>query len=97
MFRARIPHQNGLFLHGVAALTVGGAGVDGVLEVDAFADGVAFDHFVAHFQFSTLIESIEANKAWKGKAETENGGEMWEGECINVKREAIEIQPGRMN
>jgi hypothetical protein len=71
MFGARIPHQNGLFLHGVAALTVGGAGVDGVLEVDAFADGVAFDYFVAHFQFSifnlaqVIIESIEANKAWK--------------------------------
>ena len=32
----------------MAALAVGGAGVDGVLEVDAFADGVALDDFVAH-------------------------------------------------
>lgn len=49
MSRTRIPHEHGLFLDGVAALAVGGAGVDGVLEVDAFADGVAFDDFVAHF------------------------------------------------
>lgn len=32
----------------MAALTVGLAGVDGVFVVDAFADGVAFDDFVAH-------------------------------------------------
>jgi hypothetical protein len=30
-------------------LAVGRTGVNGVLEVDAFADGVAFDDFVAHF------------------------------------------------
>lgn len=49
MSRAGISDENGLFLDGVAALAVGGTGVDGVLEVDAFADGVAFDDFVAHF------------------------------------------------
>lgn len=54
MSRARIPHQHGLFLHGVAALTVGGTGVYGVFEVDAFTDGVALDDFVAHFETETL-------------------------------------------
>lgn len=44
-----VTDQYGLFLNGVAALAVGGAWVDGVLEVDAFADGVALDDFVAHF------------------------------------------------
>lgn len=38
-------------------MAVGGTWIDGVLEVDAFADGVAFDDFVAHFG-SELIEWI---------------------------------------
>jgi hypothetical protein len=43
-----ISHQDGPLLHGMAALAVGLAGINGVLEVEAFADGVAFDEFVAH-------------------------------------------------
>lgn len=36
----------------MAALAVGGTWVNGVLEVDAFADGVALDDLVAHFDWS---------------------------------------------
>lgn len=43
-----MPDQHGLLLDFMAVLAVGGAGVDGVLVVDAFADGVAFDDSVAH-------------------------------------------------
>lgn len=49
MSRTYIAHEHGLLLDGMAVLAVGGARVDGVLEVDAFADRVAFDDFVAHF------------------------------------------------
>lgn len=48
MPRTRVTDQHGLFHHDVVALAVDGTGVDGVLEMDAFADGVAFDDFVAH-------------------------------------------------
>lgn len=61
MSRARVPDQHGLFSDGVAALAVGGAGVDGVLEVDAFADGVAFDNFVAHF-FVMFLSEVEVGE-----------------------------------
>ena len=43
-----IADQDGLFLHGMAALAVGLARVDGVFEIETFADGVALDDFVAH-------------------------------------------------
>jgi len=46
-----IAHENGLFLYTVAALAIGFAGVDGVFEVETFADGVALDEFVTHFQY----------------------------------------------
>lgn len=57
-----IADQDGLLLDRVAALAVGGAGVDGVLEVDAFADGVALDELVAHFG--------TRNGAWKREEKT---------------------------
>lgn len=34
----------------MAALAVGLTGVDGVFEIETFADGVALDDFVAHCQ-----------------------------------------------
>ena len=46
-----IPNQDGLFLYCMAALPIGRAWVDRVFEVEAFADGVAFDDFVAHFAY----------------------------------------------
>lgn len=48
MARAGVPDQHGLFLHAVAALAVGFTRVDRVFEVEAAADGEAFDKFVAH-------------------------------------------------
>lgn len=39
-------------------LAVGGTWVDGVLEVDAFADGVAFDDFIAHFGVLVMGEVV---------------------------------------
>lgn len=50
MPRTRVTDEHGLFLDNVAVLAVGGTSVDGVLEVDAFADGVAFDDSVAHLR-----------------------------------------------
>jgi hypothetical protein len=51
-----VPHENGLFLHAVAALAIAFTGVDGVLEVETFADGVALDDFVAHFELCKVGE-----------------------------------------
>lgn len=48
MRRARIANQHCLFLDGMAALTVGGAWVDRMFEVQALAHGVALDDLVAH-------------------------------------------------
>lgn len=59
MIGARIPHQHGLFRYLVAVLTVGATGVNGVSEVDAFADGVAFDDFVTHLQDCSSIELVD--------------------------------------
>lgn len=82
MSRARIPHQHGLFLHGVAALTVGGAWVYGVFEVDAFADGVALDDFVAHSETNTLecdggLRKIVTGAVTETVTVFERRGEMW--------------------
>lgn len=57
---AGVAYQDSFLLYGVAALAVCGAGVDGVLEVHAFADGESFNDFVAHgcgFWFVGYAES----------------------------------------
>jgi hypothetical protein len=43
-----IADKDCLFLYFMAALAICGARVDGVLEVEAFADGIALDNPVAH-------------------------------------------------
>lgn len=48
MLRAGISDQHGLFLDAMTTLAVGGTRINRVFEVDTFADGVAFDEFVAH-------------------------------------------------
>jgi hypothetical protein len=45
---ACVSDQDGPLLDGVALGAVGGAHVDAVLVVEAPADGVAFNHEVAH-------------------------------------------------
>lgn len=55
---AGIADQDGLLLHGMAALAVGGARIDRVLEVNAFADGVALDDLVAHFRIDWGPEEV---------------------------------------
>lgn len=44
-----ITNQDGFFLYSMAALAVRRARVDGVFEVETFANGVALDDFVTHF------------------------------------------------
>lgn len=43
-----IADEDGLFLHRMPALRPCGAGIDGMPEVEAAADGVAFDYLYAH-------------------------------------------------
>lgn len=46
----RVTHEDGLLLNDMAALAMAGTGIDGVLVVEAPADGVAFDDLVAHLE-----------------------------------------------
>lgn len=46
----------------MATLTIRGAWVDGMLKVDAFADGVALDNFVAHLD-DTMV-GVREIKVW---------------------------------
>lgn len=48
MVLAGVPDQDGALLDGMTLGAVGGAHVDAVLVVEAPADGVAFNHEVAH-------------------------------------------------
>ena len=47
-------------------MAVGGTWVNGVLEVDAFADGVAFDDLVAHFDGGVLVDKRNDNEGDEG-------------------------------
>ena len=44
-----ITNEDSLFLYSMAAQSISRARVDGVLEVEAFADGISFDDSVTHF------------------------------------------------
>ena len=62
---ASISNENGLLLDKVAALTVCGAWINGMLVVEAFADRVALDDLEAHFEWiGNKMKRVLKKSSW---------------------------------
>lgn len=67
MLRTNISHQHRLLLDLVSAKSIPLARVDRVLKVEAFADCISLDYFVAHVASSLPVVSGYRFRIWTNK------------------------------